>query len=514
MANVLKVSIQEAIRSLAERGWTHRRIARELKLNRRTVARYAGPAKCTTISTPGPEPGTKGRERPRAGRPSECGPLSEVIVGKLELGLTAKRIYQDLRTEHGFAGAYQSVKRFVRRLKACQPERVWRLECLPGEEAQVDFGVGAPIVMPDGKRRKTWVLRIVLSYSRKAYSEAVLRQDTETFLRVLENAFRYFGGVPLTLLLDNLKAAVLKADWFDPELNPKLLEFSRFYGVQVLPCRPYTPEHKGKVERGVGYVQDNGLKGRTFPGIDAQNRHLLHWEETVADKRIHGTTRRQVAAAFLEEKPYLKPLPASLFPSFQEARRSVHRDGYVEVQKAYYWVPDELIGLQVWVRWDSRTVRIFNARMEQVAIHPRLEPGRFSQHLGAGGLSRPVRQACTYWVDRASLFGEHCRAWAQATVDRRGAEALRAIQGLCRQAEKHSAHALNQACAKALHHGAHRLRDVVRLLGSPAEQTRFGFAEQHPLIRDLGTYTDFINQNHHDQHHPPTSSQAAPERAA
>jgi transposase len=118
---------------------------------------------------------------------------------------------------------------------------VWRIEVQPGEEVQIDFGLGAPVVEADGRRRRTWVLRVVLSYSRKAYSEAVFHQTTENLIRCLENAFRAFGGVAKIVNLDNLRAAVHKADWCDPELNPKLLTFARHYGCSLVPCRPRTP---------------------------------------------------------------------------------------------------------------------------------------------------------------------------------------------------------------------------------------------------------------------------------
>ena len=202
----------------------------------------------------------------------------------------------------------------------------------------------APIEDRSGKKRRSWVLRMVLSYSRKAYSEAVTKQDTETFLRCLENGLRSFGGCPLLLNLDNMKSAVLKADWFDPEINPKLADFCRHYGLHVVPCRPAMPQHKGKVERGVAYLRSNALKGRRFGCLAEENLFLEHWESNIADKRIHGTTRKQVAACFAEERPHLQPLPVSLFPCFQEARRSVHRDSYVEVEKAFYEAPPELIG--------------------------------------------------------------------------------------------------------------------------------------------------------------------------
>lgn len=117
-----------------------------------------------------------------------------------------------------------------------------------------------------------------------------------------------------------------------------------------MPCRPSKPQHKGKVERGVAYVRTNALKGRRFKALAAENLFLQQWERTVADKRIHGTTRKQVVVAFEEERLYLQPLPESLFPCYQEARRNVHRDSYVEVARAFYEVPAELIGHQVWVR--------------------------------------------------------------------------------------------------------------------------------------------------------------------
>lgn len=531
MANVLKVNIQETVRSLHLRGWSHRRIARELGVNRRTVVRYALElgAKCTistlgsaeigtepkcTISTPGSEAGRGVATKANAGRKSACQPFAATISEKVELGLTARRIYQDLVLEHGFADKYQCVKRFVRRLKATQPARVWRMECEPGEEAQVDFGVGAPIIDSSGKRRRTWVLRVVLSYSRKGYSEAVLRQDTETFLRALENAIRSFGGAPLTLSVDNLKAAVTKADWYDPEINPKLKEFCLHYGTHALPCRPYTPQHKGKVERGVGYVKENALKGRTFASLALENQHLAHWEATIADKRIHGTTRRQVESCFAEERPHLLPLPNCLFPCFQEARRVVHRDGYIEVAAATYEAPPEFIGRSVWVRWDGRCVRIFNDRMEQLQVHVQLGPGKRSRSLGAGGLSTPVRKSCAYWVSQASMLGEHTEQWAQMAVDARGPEALRAIMGLCNLVKNHSASSINTACAKAIKQGARRYKDIRRLLGEEVEQVTFGFVESHPLIRDLGTYSSFIQQTHDHQHPQTTSPQTTPVRAA
>ena len=223
----------------------------------------------------------------------------------------------------------------------------------------MDFGTGAPVRMADGKLRRPWIFRIVLSYSRKAYSEAVWRQSTEAFIACLENAFRHFGGVPKRLVIDNLKAAVARADWYDPEVHPKLQSFARHYGTVFLPTKPYTPRHKGKVESGVKYVKRNALKGRVFTSLAEENEFLLNWETQVADQRIHGTTKQQVEKLFEQaERRELLPLPAERFPFFHEARRAVHRDGLLEVDKAYYSAPPEYVGHRLWVRWDGRLVRV------------------------------------------------------------------------------------------------------------------------------------------------------------
>jgi transposase len=415
----------------------------------------------------------------------------------LELGLSAQRIYQDLVAGHGFGGSDPSVSRYVAKLKASGPARVWRIECAPGEELQVDFGLGAPLAGPGGKTRRTWLFRAVLSHSRKGYSEVVLRQDTETFLRVIENALRYFGGVPRLLNFDNLKAAVVKADWYDPVMNPKLADFCGHYGMTPMPCRAYTPQHKGKVERGVGYAKNNALKGRQFASLAEQNAHLRHWEEHVADKRVHGTTRRQVAAVFEEERKALGPLPASVYECYQEGRRQVQRDSFVEVAKAYYEAPPEFIGRKVWVRWDGRMVRLFNDRMEQIGAHARLEPGRFSRCLGVRGLHGSVKESAGYWQARAAALGEAAGRWAQRALDTRGAEALRSIMGLCQLAGKHRASDLDAACAKAMDAAARlpAFREIKNLLEAGAHapgQLQMELREADPIIRPLTAYADFI----------------------
>jgi transposase len=498
MANQLKMAMMQAIITLLERGWSYRRIARELGIHRETVARYdrkrsAKPA----ISTPGSEMADLAHGPPSGrppGRESACDPYAEFIHSKLDAGLSAQRIFQDLRTDTGFTGSYSSVKRYVHRLGAATPLPFRRMECGPGEEAQVDFGSG-PWVIEDGRKHRTHVLRITLSHSRKGYSEAILRQTTESFIRCLENAFRAFGGVSATLVLDNLKAAVQNPDWFDPDLNPKITSFGRHYGVAILPTKSYTPRHKGKIESGIRYVKANALKGRPFASLADVNAWLAHWECTIADTRIHGTTKKHVRALFEAiERPALRSLPQDPFPFFHEARRKVHRDGHVEVQRAYYSVPPEYLGHELWVRYDTRLVRIYNDRFEQIATHARAHPGRFHtdpRHISDKKISG-VERGIEYLLSKASRIGTDADLWARAMIEERGIEGVRVLQGFVSLASRHPASIINRASRVALASRLFRLRPLRELCQRLREQEPVAFLDSHPLIRPLSEYQELL----------------------
>lgn len=516
MANQLSMAEQATIISLHKQGWSKRRIALELGLHRDTVRRCISrsvqnrPQVTTGFSAAldskqaAPDKVTTGSETPSVaptpaiasvGR-SACEPFREIVEAKLDAGLSAQRIHQDLAAEHGFTGGYESVKRMVRRLSAGQDPPFRRMECAPGAEAQIDFGSGGSIAVAGAKRRRSHVLRLVLSHSRKGYSESVLRQTTDDFLACVENAFWDWGGVPRTLVVDNLKAAVTQADWYDPELNPKIAAFCAHYGTVMLPTKPYTPRHKGKIESGIKYVKNNALKSLKFESLVAQNGHLTHWESRVADLRIHGTTKKQVRHVFETiERPALLPLPAERFPNFHEAQRVVHRDGHVEVAKAYYSVPPEYVGRTLWARWDSRIVRVFNDRFEQLAIHARHEAGSFSTdaaHLSSRKISG-VERGATELLRRARLIGAQTGRWAESMLKGRGIEGVRVLVGLLALSRKHLSSAIERACEQACGHGAYRLRELRALLQQPTEQKQLEFMEEHPVIRGMQDYGAVVN---------------------
>lgn len=426
MANQLKMAEVQSILTLHRRGWSFRRIGRELGIHRDTARRYVHLAQAgADVANLSVGAGPGNRPNPPAGSSgpvSRCEPFREIIMEGLERGLSRQRIWQDLKQDHDFDGGYDSVKRFVWRLNAARPLPFRRMECEPGQEAQVDFGTGAPVIGPEGHRRRPHVFRIVLSHSRKGYSEAVFRQTTEDFIRCIENAFHHFGGVAKTLVIDNLRAAVTKADWFDPELNPKIQSFCNHYGTVILPTKPRTPRHKGKIEKGVDYVQDNALKGKTFTCLTDQNRYLLDW--------------------------------------------------------------------------DSRVVRVFNHRFEQIAIHVKHEPGRFStqnKHIPRKKRSG-IERGATRLLNQASLIGRHTARWAQQMVQQRGVQGVRVLMGLLNLANRHSRDQIEQACEIALTHGAYRLRTIrERIKRQGQKQQQFEFIEEHPIIRSLSDYSDWVH---------------------
>ena len=224
----------------------------------------------------------------------------------------------------------------------------------PGEEAQVDYGTGPMVRDPhSGKYRRTRLFVLTLGYSRKSVRLLVFRSSSRIWAELHEKAFRRLGGVVRVVVLDNLREGVLAPDIYDPTLNPLYRDVLAHYGAVAMPCRVRRSRSKGKGRSGVGHAQKTPLKGLRFESLEEAQTYLDRWEARWADTRIHGTTKRQVAAMFAEEKPALLPLPLEPFRYYQYGERTVHLDGCVEVEAAYYGAPPGWIGRLVQVQWDD-----------------------------------------------------------------------------------------------------------------------------------------------------------------
>jgi transposase len=522
--NYLKTSKLHQVIALLELGWTYRRIEAETGVRRETISRYdrarrakaakvfpgsgehigeqdsgfagSDPAKAAKVTAGSDSKAAKVFPGSSLPPRSSAARYRDTILTKLESGLSVQRIWQDLVEEYGFGYSYEAVKRFVRKLPR-RRRAAGVLHSAPGEEGQVDFFQGAPTLdEASGQWKRPWVFRLTLAHSRHGYEEAVWDQSVETFLRLHENAFADLGGVPRVVRHDNLKAAVVRACLYDPDINEVYAAFSRHWGFTPLPTRPRNPQENGKQERSGGYVKDNALKGRRFNSLAEHNEHLRRWNRTVARLRIHGTTRRQVIAHFLEaEKPALQPLAPEPFGFFRSGDRTIHPDGHVEVDGAFYPAPLHLLGQKVRVRWDRNLVRLYHGET-QVAVYKRLRPGQFAPRSGepAGETSSQVAFTAKL-LARCEQVGLPLRQWAEAALEERGVRALRLIQGVLSLTRLHPREQVLAAARTATTHRLFRYKDLHRLAQqSAARPVSQPLLAEHPSIRPITDYRleDFL----------------------
>lgn len=385
---------------------------------------------------------------------SSVEPYAETVKKLRKKKVEVRAIFLRLR-ERGFTGSYSAVYRFVRKLEPRDPEATVRVETRPGEEAQIDFGYAGKMQDPEtGALRKAWAFVMTLSWSRHPYVEFVFDQKVETWLGLHVRAFAYFGGVPRRITCDNLKAAIVKAAWNEPVVHSLYAECAQHYGFLIAPCRPRTPQHKGKVESGVHFVSRNFLGGRERADLVRTNRDVLVWCRDEAGLRIHGTTQEQPLVRFEEiERATLIPLPASPYDLAVTKQSRLHRDCYVVFEKSYYSAPFRLIGQEVLVRAGRNTVRIFNMQHELVATHDRAKkPGERMTHPNhlpphkLRGLTQ-TRESCR---ERAAGIGP---ATAQVVEEMLGdpvLDKLPTVGRLLHLGERHTDPRLEAACRRAV----------------------------------------------------------------
>lgn len=533
MANRLKMVQKELLSALFSQSWSIRKINAATGIHRKTITRYHDEwrrlreVKCGEDGNPpalnpaafkghlSPQsvpveqnkapadkavhfqvPADPSDNKTSASKSKAAG-FSHVILKKLDAGQSAKSIFQDIVTECSYTGSYDGVKRYIKKLKNKHPRLYARLETPPGEEAQVDFGQGAP-TLRNGRYCKPWLFVMTLSNSRKSYEEAVWKEDVETFIRCHEHAFAHFGGSVKVVKIDNLKSGVLKAHLYEPELNPNYLSFSRHYHFVPLPCRVASPQEKGKVESSVNYAQENALKGKKFESLDEQNAYLGRWNKTWASPRIHGTTKRRVDVMFEEEKPFLQPLPKEPYAFFKIGVRKVNvLDSHIEVNGAYYPVPPEYMGRQVVVHYNTEWVKVFfqNKRIQFLSA---VSKGRFHPDRSClpADKSGSQSQYVQYLFDRCSDIGPSVMKWAELAEQEKKQRAYRSIQGIVSLTKKYPDETINHACRQSIDKNAfsyHVVKELAEaLVIQKSIQKEIQFSQQSDIIRPLLEYRNLL----------------------
>ena len=525
--NVLKPHLRISVETLLRSGITQREIARKLKVNRRTIGRIASGLRDEAQSAPLSEEvptglydksGQNAPPRPPAHTEttceiaeiiiptkrqsvSACEPHREWIERQVELERNAVSIYQDLVDLHGFVHKYDSVKRFVSGLKVTAPERFDVLEFMPGEEAQVDYGQGAPTLTETGKYKKPYLFVMTLKYSGKSFRKVVFKTSQEIWAGLHEGAFRSFGGCPQYVVLDNLKEGVIKPDLYEPRLNPVYAAALAHYGVIADPCRVRDPNRKGTVESAIQHTQ-NSLKGRQFKSIDEQNDYLRHWEENWAAKRIHGRKKRQVMAMFLEEKPHLQPLPIEGFRLFKQGVRTVDDAGLVQVDGAYYAALPAALRGQVIVRVYEREVEIFDGTGTLIRRHQKaVRKGAFVMKEG-DRIFNPSRQNA-FLLGKIGRIGPHTLTLARTIFTRQGRPGARVIYGLSNLTRTYDCADIEAVCQRMVANGCTSYRAVKEalerhvLLKAKEQPEPVILNQTDPQIRPVSDYQAFWD--HHSQ---------------
>jgi len=511
--NVLKPNLKITIETLLEKGLSQREISRKTGIHRRTIRRYCQryqgvvfegveDSKCPTSevvatgsfaqpcqNAPPRPPALE--QMPKHAR-SACEPHRDWIEEQLKLGRNAMAIYQDLVERFGFTHRYNSVKRFVRGLKKKDPEQYDRLEYLPGEESQVDYGTGAPTFCENGKHRKPRLFVMVLKYSGRAFRKVVWKSSKEAWCRLHEEAFRYFGGCPQYVALDNLKEGVIKPDIYDPDLNVLYAAMLSHYGIVADPARVRDPNRKGTVENGVKYTQETALKGRRFEAIEGQNEWLRHWEERWAAQRIHGRSKRQVEEMFLEERPYLLPLPLTPFVYFRQETRRVYDDGTIQVGNCYYAASPAPLYSEVGVRIYDEEIEILDlSRMEVIRRHPKgKRPGSLMMAPG-DRIFNPSRETDRL-LSQAERIGPHTFSLCEKWFNEEGRSGQRRMYGLVNLVRRYPAKYVEKAAELGLANGLKSSKAMRRIVESmAAEADTSDLTQEHPLIRSGEDYALF-----------------------
>ncbi|OGH22058.1 MAG: hypothetical protein A3D75_00705 [Candidatus Levybacteria bacterium RIFCSPHIGHO2_02_FULL_37_18] len=445
---------QITIKTLDKQGVKHACIARELSCHRNTVTNILKKEKLT--------------EKQTRVKPSIFAAFDTRIEEYLDKKVANLRIYEILKEEYGVQSTYVNLCKYIQKHFPKHIEAYGVQVTLPGEVAEIDFGYLGMLPGPLNTLVKTYGLAVVLGYSRLDYYAIVYDQRLETLCRELTDAFSYFGGVPRRLKVDNMKTAVLKNQHYDLTLNQDFLEFASHYGTVVIPCTPYSPEQKGKVEGAIKYLQINFIAGRTFQDGADLKKQAREWMEEYANQRIHGTTRKVPMQVFLaEEKEKLQALPLEEFSFFNRGIRTVAPNCHIHFENNYYSVPAFLVGKEVTIRWNEHLVRIIY-QGEQIALHHKVTVtiGNFvtqRNHLPDYKIYSQTEYQARYETKMADI-GEWAHQYFTMLLEQKENYWFRTVRGILGLKEIYGREAVNLSLKRAMYYQAADIVTIKHIL--------------------------------------------------
>ena len=405
---------------------------------------------------------------------SSVEPFREEILKWHAQGINATTIRRALHQKHGYSGSVYALYRFLNREAPATPEATIKLEFAVGEMAQVDFGMGPGITdRKTGEIFKTWIFVCTLAWSRHQYAEIVRNQSIETWLACHRHAFEWFNGVPRKIRIDNLKAAITKACYYEPTVQRSYAELAVGYSFLIDPCPVEDPKKKGRVESGVKYVKNNFVPLREFHGIAHANEQLQAWIMSEAGNRIHGSTRERPLTLFAEtEHALLQMLPSMAPECATWGKAKLHPNCHVQFEYCSYSAPFGLIGQTLWLEITPHALRLYREH-ELVAIHPRLfkhgDKSTVADHLPPDAQAYLMRNP-QWCLAQAKRIGPACLALVEILFGNRVLDHLRAAQGVIRLSDQYGRHRLESACARALAFGAPQYRTVKQILSQGLDQ--------------------------------------------
>lgn len=449
------------ILTLYKQGNSERKISKLTKTHRSTVKKIIQRYLSDQIESPIPY-----------SRKSEISSWHEKITELLATKLSVVRIFEKLK-ECGFNKSYNSLSLYIRKHNIKNNTCI-RFHTKSGEEAQVDFGDVGRQYDKNGKHRKAYVFNMRLSYSRLDYYEVVFDQTVDTWIKCHINAFKFFGGVPQIIKLDNLKAGVINANFHEPIYQKEYKRLANHYGCWLSPCRPYQPQEKGKVESGIKYVKNNFFAGRKFDNNKEMSYQLNKWL-ALANTRIHGTTKSRPNDIFQkEESSCLIKLPLEEFDMAANYTRKVHKDCHIILHNNYYSVPSKYVSQEVLVLLSSNLVKIY-VEDELIATHARSNGnGVFTTntaHYAKNKLYCPgFEEHDNKYQEEIIAMGNNCKAIMTSLKEQRKNDWHRGVRGIIKLRKLYSDTAIDKACERAMYYGLNSYNKVKKILENNSYQ--------------------------------------------